>query len=109
MVIMTILVTANQNKRKEFLSALHFYADKTGQIDGCRNRRIYQDIEDENIFRLEETWVNRSNLDEHFRSDIFSALLGAIKLLGKIYEIRIKDGLETEGIDGVKNARSKKE
>ncbi len=104
MVIMTILVTVHQNKRKEFLSALRFYADKTDQIDGCRNHRICQDIEDENIIRLEETWVNRSNLDEHFRSDIFSAMLGAIKLLGKAHEIRIKDGLKTEGIDGVKNA-----
>jgi hypothetical protein len=44
-------------------------------------------------------------LDNYFRSDHFSALLGAMKWLGMAYEILINGGTPEEGMDAVKRAR----
>ena len=107
MVILTISVNARSSKRNELLSAFRLITDPTHQEKGCRRCRLSQDIDNENIINLEETWEHRSHLDDHFRSDIFSALLGAVKLLGETHEIRIYDGSQTEGLEAVQMARSK--
>ena len=107
MVILTISVNAHSNKRNELLSACRLITDQTKQEKGCLSCRLSQDIDKENLIDLEATWEHRSNLDDYFRSDIFSALLGAVKLLGETHEIRINDGSLTEGMEAVQEARSK--
>ena len=107
MVILRISVKAKMNKRNELLSACRLISDRTRQEKGCLDCRLSQDIDNENLINLEETWEHRSYLDEHFRSDIFSALLGAVKLLGETHEIRINDGSQTEGLEAVKAAQLK--
>ncbi len=106
MVILTISVSARSNKRNELLSAFRLITDQTRQEKSCLGCRLSQDIDNENLINLEETWERRSYLDEHFRSDIFSVLLGAVKLLGETHEIRINDGSQTEGLEAVQAARS---
>jgi quinol monooxygenase YgiN len=108
MVILKISVNAHSSKRNELLSAFRLIADQTMKEKGCLDCRLSQDIDNENFINLEETWERRSDLDEHFRSDVFSALLGAAKLLGETHEIRISDGPVTEGMEAVQKARSKK-
>jgi quinol monooxygenase YgiN len=105
MVVLTISSNARSNKRNELLSACRLISDWTRQEKGCLDCRLSQDIDNENLIYLEETWERRSYLDEHFRSDIFSALLGAVKLLGKTHEIRINGGVQKDGKDAVKRAR----
>ena len=107
MVILTISANARSNKRNEFLSACRLITDQTRQEKDCLGCRLSQDIDNENLINIEETWEHRSSLDEYFRSDIFSALLGAVKLLGETHEIRINDGSLTEGMEAVQAARSK--
>jgi len=107
MIILTISVNARSSKRNELLSACRLITDQTRQEKGCLGCRLSQDIDNENFINLEQTWEHRSYLDEHFRSDIFSALLGAVKLLGETHEIRINDGSQTEGLEAVQMARSK--
>ena len=105
MVILTISVNAQSNKRNELLSASRLISERTRQEKGCLDCRLSQDIDNENVINIEETWERRSYLDEHFRSDIFSALLGAVKLLGATHAIRINGGTQKEGMDVVKRAR----
>jgi quinol monooxygenase YgiN len=106
MVILTISVNAHSNKRNELLSACRLIIDKTRQEKGCLGCRLSKDIDNENVINIDETWEGRSCLDEHFRSDIFSALLGAVKLLGETHEIRINNGSQTQGREAVQMARS---
>ena len=107
MIILTVSVNVHPSKRSELLSAFQLITDQTRQEKGCLACRLSQDIDNENLIDIEETWEARSYLDEHFRSDIFSALLGAVKLLGETHEIRINDGSQTEGLEAVQMARSK--
>jgi quinol monooxygenase YgiN len=108
MVILTVSINAKSSKRNELLSACRLITDQSRQEKGCLGCRLSQDIDNENLINIEETWERRSYLDEHFRSDLFSALLGAVKLLGETHEIRINDGAQTEGLEAVQMAQSKK-
>ena len=105
MVTLRISVKVKMNKRNELLSACRLISDRTRQEKGCLDCRLSQDIDNENLIYLGETWKRRSYLEEHFSSDVFSALLGAVKLLGETHEIRINDGSQTEGLEAVKRAR----
>lgn len=107
MVILTISVNARSGKRNELLSTFRLITNRTRQKKGCLGCRLSQDIDNENLINLEETWEHGSYLDEHFRSDIFSALLGAVKLLGETHEIRINEGSQTEGLEAVRMAQSR--
>ena len=105
MVILTIAVNARSNKRNELLSTFRLIAGQTRREMDCLGCRLSQDIDNENVINIEETWEHRSTLDEHFRSDVFSALLGAMKLLGEDHVIRINGGTQKVGRDAVKRAR----
>jgi quinol monooxygenase YgiN len=109
MVLIKISVNAKSMKRTELLSACQLIIDQTRQEKGCLSCCHYQDVGDEDHIYLEETWEGRSFMEEHFRSDIFTALLGAIKFLGVTHEISITEGSRTEGIEVVHAARLKED
>ncbi len=108
LVTLTISVKAHARKRTELFSTFELITDKTRQAKGCLSCHLFHDIDNEYLINIEETWERRSYLAEHFRSDIFSALLGAVKLLGETHEIRINGGLQTEGLEAVQTARLRK-
>ena len=105
MVILTISVNARSSKHNELLSASRSITDQTRLESGCKSSRVSQDNDNENIITLEQQWEQWPSLNNYFRSDHFSALLGAMKWLGRTYEIRIDGGTQEEGWDAVKRAR----
>ena len=107
MIILTISVNARSSKRNELLSACRLITDQTRQESGCKSSQLSQDNDNKNIITLEQQWEQRSFLNDYFRSDHFSALFGAMKLLGRTYDIRINGGNQKEGLEAVQMARSK--
>jgi len=105
MVILTISVNARSSKRNELLSACRSITDQTRQESGCNSSQLSLVNDNENIITLEQQWEQWRSLNTYFRSDHFSALLGAMKWLGRTYEIRINGGTQKEGRDAVKRAR----
>ena len=107
MVILEISTNAYSNKRSELLSAFQMIKNQTLQEKGCLGCRLSQDIDNENLIYLEETWELRSQLDEHLRSDIFGALVGSVKFLGKTYEVQIYQCSNVDGVEAIQSVRSK--
>ena len=105
--IVQISMHARDEKRKELLSTCQFISDQTRQRAGCQMSRVSQDIDNKNIIRLEQQWEQWSSLIDYLRSDHFSALLGAMKWLGRSYEIRVNRGTREDGMDIVRRARGK--
>lgn len=108
-VILAISINAHSNKRNELLSACRMITNQTLQEKGCMSYRISQDIDNENLIYLEETWKHRSQLDEHIHSDLFRALVGSVKFLGKNHEIRINGFSGTERMGAVHSSNFIKE
>jgi len=107
MELLKISIHSRENKRKELLSTYRAITDQTRQKTGCKSSRLAQDNGNENIISLEQQWEQQPSLNNYFRSDYFSAVLGAMKLLGRTYEIRINGGTQEEGRDAVKRARER--
>ena len=105
MVTLTISVHARPQKCNELLSTCKLITEQACLENGCLSCRISRDVDNENLIYLEEIWDLRSSLDAHFCSDVFSALIGAIQLLGAKHELSINDGAQTEGMDAVQAAR----
>ncbi len=105
MEMLQITIHTSDDKRKELLRACRSITDQTRQESGCKSSQFSQDSDNKNIVTFEQQWEERSSLDNYFRSDHFSVLLGAMKLLGRTHDIRINGGNQKEGRDAVKRVR----
>jgi quinol monooxygenase YgiN len=105
--MLQITIHARDDKRYELLRTCQLIADKALHIIGCKLSHLSQDSDSENIIILEQQWEQLSFLNDFFRSDHFSALLGAMKWLGRSYEFSINGSTHAEGIEIVNRARNK--
>jgi quinol monooxygenase YgiN len=108
MEILQISVQARDFKGNELWRTCRTISEAALQETGCAGSNISQDTDNKNLIYLEESWESRPHLEAYFRSDVFSALLGALKLLGETFEIKINDGSEDEGMEAVQGAREKR-
>ena len=92
-------------KRVELLQTLRSMTEEIRKEKGCMSCYFYQDVENENIFSLIETWKTQEELDFHLNSDMFSALIGTENLLVNPPEIDIKAISYKAGMEAVKKAR----
>ena len=65
---------------------------RPGQLPvGCLERRVYEEAYLPTNLLLVEQWSDKAAMDSYLSSDQFRALIGAVKVLGKLVEIRIFD------------------
>jgi len=103
-----ITIYPHQDKRKELLGACKMISNQTLHESGCVDCHVLLGSGEKSPINLEQHWQQRSLLDDYFRSDHFSALLGAMKLLADNYEVKINYGTHAEGISVINRARRKK-
>jgi quinol monooxygenase YgiN len=102
-----ITVRPHKTKRKELVNACQMIVEQTRKEDGCIYSRLLKGEKDENGIILEQHWKQRHLLEDYFRSDHFTALLGAMKLLATNYELIINDGSSSEGALFVDRSRNR--
>lgn len=107
MIIVNIRIEVLAGKRKEFLRAIEGIVGIIRKAKGCLSYHILQNIEDENQFEVFEVWKLQEDLDAHWRSDIFSALLGTEHLVRKSPQIFVNMVSHTAGMEAVSAARKK--
>ena len=100
-----ITIRACDDKRTELLHTCQLIADQTLPESGCESSLLSQNKADEGLINFEQKWKDRPSLINFFRSDHFTALLGAMKWLGQSYDIRFNGGTHEEGMKIVKSAR----
>ena len=109
MVNLSIILNAESIKRRELMSTCRIIAEQTRQEKGCLDFCLMLEFDNENIIHIEQRWKHRSFMEDHLRSDLFSALIGAIQVLSQSYEIRINESSRTEGMEAVQAAQAKRE
>ena len=108
MILATLKMNTLPEKRKEFLQTLQTVCALIRNEKGCLRCNAFQDLENENSFRLIDTWETRNDLDQHIRSDRFAVLLGTKTLLSRPLEIAIHVVSATTGMEAVEAVRGKK-
>jgi quinol monooxygenase YgiN len=73
--------------------------------NGCRESRIYRDVEDGEVFFLSVDWKDVANLEHYMRSVSGSALLGAVDLLSETARFRIDKDAPWEDINTLKRMK----
>ena len=106
MEILQITISSRGDKRDELLRTCHLIVDQALQESGCKSSLLSRKNANEGFLTLEQEWDNRTSLNSYFRSDHFTALLGAMKWLGQSYDIRINGGTHEEGMKIVNSERA---
>jgi quinol monooxygenase YgiN len=103
----TIEIRAKSGKFHELYQTLQALLPTIRGEKGCRDCRIYRDVEDGEVFSLSANWDARSSLEHYVRSGSGSALLGAVDLLSEAAKVRFGQDSPWEGIDTLKRMRKK--
>ena len=75
MILATIRMTIPPQKSGEALKILRSLAEKTKNAPGCLSVHLYKDLQENNIFLLEEVWRTEEDLHLHIRSEEYRNLL----------------------------------
>jgi quinol monooxygenase YgiN len=98
MEVLQITIRTRHDKRDELLRTCQLISDQTFQESGCESSLTSQKNDDVDLISVEQRWDHRSSLNDYFRSDHFTALLGAMKWLGQSYVIQINGGTHEEAM-----------
>jgi quinol monooxygenase YgiN len=104
---LTIELRARSEKFQELRQVVLALLPPIRKEDDCIESRIFNDMENDEIFLLWIQWRDAAALKRYLRSGSGSAILGAIDLLGE--KVRVKIGAENcwEGIETLKKIRNK--
>ncbi len=105
MTVITTQVEVRKMKRNEFLKIMQEVAKKTKQETDCERFEIHQHLDDENIFSFTSVWKNPSGFRKHLKSDQFTMVLIALKLIKKSPEIRYSKNPMTLSVQGLMELR----
>ena len=106
---LTIEIRTKPRKFEELYQTLLGLLPTIRRGKGCKECRIYRDVEDGGIFLLWVQWESQANLGHYMRSANGMALLGAIELLSERAGINRGNDAPWEGIDTLKKLGEKTE
>jgi len=104
---LTIEIRAKPGKFQELYQTLQALLPTIRKEKGCRECRIYRDVEDGEVFFLSVHLEAQANLEHYIRSTNGMALLGAIDLLSERAAFKTGHDAPWEGIDALKRIRKK--
>ena len=88
---LSIYIHPHIPKHNELLGACKSISSQTLEETGCMDCHLINGRGEDRTISIEQYWRERHLLDDYLQSDLFSALLGAMKLLAKRYELTIND------------------
>ncbi len=105
MVIVIIKMNALSGKCLELKQTLQALNECTQKEKGCLSHNVFQDIENSDNFCLVQVWQNRTDLDDHLRSDKFTVLMGTKSLLSRPSQITMNEVTHSAGWEAVEAVR----
>jgi quinol monooxygenase YgiN len=76
-------------KRREFSQSITMLTG--GEAKGGRTSVVYEDRDDPNHLLWVEEWAERGMLERHLETDVFKTLIGALRTLAAVQDVRIVD------------------
>jgi quinol monooxygenase YgiN len=107
MVIATIRLLVPADNHRELLQTAQSLLRPIRQQKGCLGLHLYFEIGEEDALCLMEEWATPEDLNDHLRSNYFTVLLGAARVLKKSSELEFKLLTQTAGIEAVEAIHGK--
>ena len=83
-----IFLRVHAEKRDEFLQTIRSLQTSLKEEAGLSKSSLFQDVSEPTIFHLIEEWTTHDSMDRYMRSERFSVLMGALKVLCAESEVR---------------------
>ena len=64
----------------------------------CLERRVYEEAHLPSNLLLVEQWSDKAAMNSYLSSDQFRALIGAVKVLGKLVDVRIFEATSIQNL-----------
>ena len=92
-----IKLVIKENKLDEFVECLLSVSDVFRKEKGCQEFTLYRDIENKDTYSVVGEWSTYKALEKHFKNEKFSVLVGAARVLGEAFEMKIGETSEEGG------------
>lgn len=92
-------VVAPAGKRDEVLEVLSGLRGPTAVTKGCRDCRIYHDVDDSGGITFWSQWGSQAEIEEYFRSERFRRLLPYIEMSVEPPEVIVSNVIPIGGIE----------
>lgn len=102
-ILVTLRMIVRPERRRDLLETMRGMLEPARVERGCLSYRLYEDVEDRNIFVLVEEWKTQKDLESHIRTDNQRRLLALIDLLSEKPELRFNTVSHTAGMDLIEN------
>ena len=89
MFLYQLKIVVAEKKLDEFIDSLRFLSSGIREEQGCLYFSFCRDLEKKNAYRVIGKWKTRQAMEDHFKREKFSVLMGAARVLGEDYEISI--------------------
>jgi quinol monooxygenase YgiN len=89
MIGLQIMVTIQPGNRQEFLQAIDMLCSQQATDKECAYDNIFEAVDTPNQFFYLKQWTDRTLRDKYLKTNHFSALLGAIQVLGELKTIQL--------------------
>jgi len=102
---LSIEIRAKSGKFQELYQTFQALLPTIRSREGCRECRVYRDVEDGEIFFLSVDWGELADLERYMKTGSGSALLGAVDLLSETVRVRLGHDRLWEGIEILKRMK----
>ncbi len=99
MLIYQLKIEIKPYKTDEFVNSMHSFLSKVRKARGCLGFSVYQDSEKKNEYIVVGEWKTRQDLEKHFKTREFELLIGAARVLGETFEMKIAEIVESGGFE----------
>ena len=103
-----IKVDIKHYKDDEFIGTMRTLSKKIRKEENCVRFELYKDMEKDNAFTMVGVWKSRKAMENHFQNQNYKVMIGAAKVLGKSYEMKIAEILDKNGLELVRDLSSLK-
>lgn len=93
----SVLLRVRPGKREELLQTLQSMQNDLKAEADLSKSSLYQDMNDSSVFHLIEEWATQDSMERYIRSEPFSVLMGALKVLCAESEIKYQLGAGMPG------------
>ncbi len=97
-----IKVDLKRYKSNEFIANLKSIAPRIRREKECIGYRFYSNCEEERVYTVMGEWKTKLSMKNHFQTRDFQVFVGAARVLGETFEMKIFKAVKTGGIELVK-------
>jgi len=95
MLLYHLRIGIKQYKLDEFHKSMHSLLPKINSQKDCLDFSLYRDSEREDMYIVVGEWKKRQAMEKHFKTRDFELLIGAARVLGETFEMKIAEVSQT--------------